>query len=180
MTFSLYEASAPVFIASLTNMRAWLDKAAAEGDATALLGARLAEDMRPLPAQFQMASDSAKNCIARLAGIRAAVPTGTTLESLAVTLAPAPVAGAPAAGAAPVEGSVCPGPDPFQTQVVGLPEDPPVDHPDQLSLVDQRTLQDRLHGFGDDMDAFNLFQHFGRDRAHHPDFDMQIRHPTSS
>lgn len=71
MTFSLYEASAPVFVASLTNMRAWLDKAAAEGDETSLLEARLAEDMRPLPAQFQMASDSAKNCIARLAGIEA-------------------------------------------------------------------------------------------------------------
>jgi len=71
MTFSLYEASAPVFVASLTNMRAWLDKAAAEGDEAALIEARLAEDMRPLPAQFQMASDSAKNCIARLAGIEA-------------------------------------------------------------------------------------------------------------
>lgn len=71
MTFSLYEASAPVFVASLTNMRAWLDKAAAEGDGAALIEARLAEDMRPLPAQFQMASDSAKNCIARLAGIEA-------------------------------------------------------------------------------------------------------------
>ncbi len=71
MTFSLYEASAPVFVASLTNMRAWLDKAAAEGDEAALLEAKLAEDMRPLPAQFQMASDSAKNCIARLAGIEA-------------------------------------------------------------------------------------------------------------
>lgn len=71
MTFGLYEASAPVFVASLTNMRAWLDKAAAEGDEAALIAARLTEDMRPLSAQFQMASDSAKNCIARLAGIEA-------------------------------------------------------------------------------------------------------------
>ena len=71
MTFTLDEASAPVFIASLTNMRAWLDKAAAEGDEAALLAAQLAPDMRPLPAQFQMASDSAKNAIARLAGIEA-------------------------------------------------------------------------------------------------------------
>jgi hypothetical protein len=71
MTFSLYDASAPVFVAGLSNMRAWLDKAAAEGDEAALLEARLAPDMRPLPAQYQMASDSAKNCIARLAGIEA-------------------------------------------------------------------------------------------------------------
>lgn len=71
MPFSLYDASAPAFISMLTNMRAWLDKAAAEGDETALIRARLADDMRPLPAQYQMASDSAKNAIARLAGIEA-------------------------------------------------------------------------------------------------------------
>jgi len=71
MAFSLYDASAPVFVNALTNMRAWLDKAAAEKDEAALLEARLAPDMRPLPAQFQMASDSAKNAIGRLAGIEA-------------------------------------------------------------------------------------------------------------
>ena len=71
MAFTLYEASAPVFVNALTNMRAWLDKAAAEKDEAALLEARLAPDMRPLPAQFQMASDSAKNAIGRLAGIEA-------------------------------------------------------------------------------------------------------------
>jgi hypothetical protein len=71
MTSPLYDASAPAFIAMLTNMRAWLDKAASEGDEAALIEARLADDMRPLPAQYQMASDSAKNAIARLAGIEA-------------------------------------------------------------------------------------------------------------
>ena len=71
MTFSIYDASAPVFIATLTNMRTWLDKAAAEGSEAALIEARLAPDMRPLPAQYQMASDSAKNAIARLLGIEA-------------------------------------------------------------------------------------------------------------
>ena len=72
MSFSIYEASAPVFIAGMSNMKAWLDKALAEGkDEAALMEARLAPDMRPLPAQFQMASDSAKNAIARLAGIEA-------------------------------------------------------------------------------------------------------------
>ena len=71
MPFTLYDASAPAFISMLTNMRAWLDKAAGEGDEAALIQARLADDMRPLPAQYQMASDSAKNAIARLAGIEA-------------------------------------------------------------------------------------------------------------
>lgn len=69
MTDSLYDASAPVFVAALANMRAWLDKAASEGSPETLMQARLAEDMRPLPAQFQMASDTAKNAMARLIGI---------------------------------------------------------------------------------------------------------------
>ncbi|MCW1428676.1 DUF1993 family protein [Novosphingobium sp. JCM 18896] len=71
MSFQLYDASAPVFVASLRNMSAWLDKAAAEKDERLLIDARLAPDMRPLSAQFQMASDSAKNAMARLAGIEA-------------------------------------------------------------------------------------------------------------
>ncbi|MGZ8360746.1 MAG: DUF1993 family protein, partial [Allosphingosinicella sp.] len=71
MTISMYDASAPVFVRTLTNMRAWLDKAAAEKPEAQLLEARLAPDMRPLPAQFQMASDSAKNAIGRLSGIDA-------------------------------------------------------------------------------------------------------------
>ncbi len=69
MSFSIHAASAPVFIASLRDMRAWLDKAAAAKPEAELMDARLAPDMRPLPAQFQMASDSAKNGMARLAGI---------------------------------------------------------------------------------------------------------------
>jgi hypothetical protein len=68
MTFSLHDASVPLFINSLRNMSAWLDKAAAEKSDAELLEARLAPDMRPLPAQYQMASDSAKNAAARLAG----------------------------------------------------------------------------------------------------------------
>lgn len=71
MSFTLYEASAPVFIQTLKNMSAWLDKALAEQPEDALLAARLAPDMRALPAQFQMASDSAKNAVARLCGIDA-------------------------------------------------------------------------------------------------------------
>lgn len=69
MPFSIYEASVPLFVDALTNMKAWLDKAAAEKSEEDLLPARLAPDMRPLPAQFQMASDTAKNAVARLCGM---------------------------------------------------------------------------------------------------------------
>jgi hypothetical protein len=71
MSFGMYEASVPVFVNSLTNMRAWLDKAAAEKGEAALMEARLAPDMKPFPAQYQMASDSAKNALARLSGTEA-------------------------------------------------------------------------------------------------------------
>jgi hypothetical protein len=71
MSFSIWEASAPVFVNSLTNMRDWLAKAAAEKSEETLLEARLAPDMRPFPAQYQMASDSAKNALARLTGTQA-------------------------------------------------------------------------------------------------------------
>ncbi|GAB3781057.1 PilN domain-containing protein [Nocardioides ungokensis] len=55
-----------------------------------------------------------------LAGLRAATPSGTSMQSISVTLAPdaagttAPAAGAPATAGA----SVCPGPDPFQTETI--------------------------------------------------------------
>jgi hypothetical protein len=68
MSFGIYDASVPVFVNSLTDMRAWLEKAADEKGEAALMDARLAPDMRPLPAQYQMASDSAKNALARLTG----------------------------------------------------------------------------------------------------------------
>lgn len=67
----MWEASVPLFVNSLTNMRDWLDKAAQEKEEAALMEARLAPDMRPLPAQYQMASDSAKNALARLTGTEA-------------------------------------------------------------------------------------------------------------
>jgi len=68
MSFGIYDASVPVFVNSLTNMRGWLNKAAEENNESALMEARLAPDMRPFPAQYQMASDSAKNALARLTG----------------------------------------------------------------------------------------------------------------
>jgi hypothetical protein len=69
MAFSVYDASVPLFVNALNDMRGWLDKAVATRPEAELIGARLVPDMSPLPAQFQMASDSAKGAIARLAGI---------------------------------------------------------------------------------------------------------------
>ena len=84
MSFTVHDASAPVFVSMLRNMRAWLDKAAGEGDPAVLVEARLVEDMKSLTAQYQFASDSAKNAIARLAGIEApSMPdTETTFAEL--------------------------------------------------------------------------------------------------
>jgi hypothetical protein len=71
MTFSIYDASVPVFVNGLTAMSAWLDKATTEKSEAELMEARLAPDMRPLPAQYQMASDTAKNAVGRLSGTEA-------------------------------------------------------------------------------------------------------------
>ena len=70
MSISVYGLTVPVFTAALANMRTWLDKPGAEHEAE-LMQARLAPDMRPLPAQYQMASDTAKNALARLTGTQA-------------------------------------------------------------------------------------------------------------
>lgn len=82
MSFTIYDSSAPVFVKTLKNMRNWLDKAAAsEAD---LIGARLAEDMHPLPRQYQFVSDSSKLAVARLTGTEAPVmeDTETTFAEL--------------------------------------------------------------------------------------------------
>ena len=71
MSFSIYDASVPLFVNGLTAMSAWLDKATAEKSEAELIEARLAPDMKPLPAQYQMASDTAKNAIGRLSGTEA-------------------------------------------------------------------------------------------------------------
>jgi hypothetical protein len=87
MTFSIYDASAPIFARAMTNMVAWMDKAIASGaDEKALAEARLYEDMRPFTFQIQAASDSAKNGVARLIGMAApSMPdTETTFAELKV------------------------------------------------------------------------------------------------
>lgn len=70
---SLYEVSVPVFVRTLTNLSAILDKAAAHAEArkidpSVLLAARLYPDMFPLTRQIQIACDFAKGSVARLAG----------------------------------------------------------------------------------------------------------------
>ena len=74
MTITMHSASAPVFARMLGNMLAWLDKAeqhaaARKFDTANYLGLRLAPDMLPLLRQVQIASDGAKGCMARLAGL---------------------------------------------------------------------------------------------------------------
>ncbi len=85
----MHAATAPVFARMLTNMLAWLDKAQAHAvarrfDPGNYLGLRLAPDMLPLTRQIQIATDGAKGCMARLAGLE--VPkwddTESTLDDL--------------------------------------------------------------------------------------------------
>ena len=74
MSISMYSASVPVFVRMLGNLQNWLDKAQAHAEARKFdpvnfVGLRLAPDMLPLNRQVQIASDSAKACLARLAGV---------------------------------------------------------------------------------------------------------------
>lgn len=74
MTLSMYQASVPVFVRGLTNLRAILHKAQEHAvtkkiEPSVLLASRLYPDMYPLTGQIQVASDAAKMCAARLAGV---------------------------------------------------------------------------------------------------------------
>lgn len=73
MPITMYSASVPVFVRMLGNAEVWLDKAQALADAkkfdsTVFCAARLAPDMLPFSKQIQIACDTAKFCVARLAG----------------------------------------------------------------------------------------------------------------
>ena len=73
MSLSIHAASVPVFVRMSKNMLSWLDKAEAHAkakkfDVNNFVGLRLAPDMLPFARQIQIASDAAKNCVARLAG----------------------------------------------------------------------------------------------------------------
>lgn len=74
MTLSMYQASVPRFVNILGNLSRILDKAQAYVDArklddAVLTGFRLYPDMLPLVKQVQIACDTAKGVVARLAGV---------------------------------------------------------------------------------------------------------------
>ena len=74
MKISMYQASAPRFAHALRNLSAILDKAQAHTEAKKLDPAvpgslRLIADMFPLARQVQIACDTAKGAVARLAGV---------------------------------------------------------------------------------------------------------------
>jgi hypothetical protein len=78
MTISMYQASVPVFLRTLTNLNAILSKAAAHAQAkkiddAVLLNARLFPDMLPFSKQVHIATDFARGTTARLAGLEVPV-----------------------------------------------------------------------------------------------------------
>src|SRR3990172_3439831 len=74
MNISMYQSSVPVFVRMLNNLAEILKKAAAHAetkkiDPAVLLQTRLYPDMFALARQVQIATDTAKGCAARLAGV---------------------------------------------------------------------------------------------------------------
>lgn len=74
MSISMYQASVPRFVNILGNLANILDKAQAHVDAkkladATLTGYRLFPDMLPMATQVQIACDTAKGVVARLAGL---------------------------------------------------------------------------------------------------------------
>jgi hypothetical protein len=74
MSMSLYQAAVPVFVKTLSNLRAVLEKAKAHAldhkiEEAVFVNARLYPDMLPLARQVQIASDIARGAAARLSGV---------------------------------------------------------------------------------------------------------------
>ena len=75
MTISMYQVSVPRFVNILGNLSNILDKAQAHVDArkldpTTLTTYRLFPDMLPMTSQVQIACDTAKGAVARMAGVQ--------------------------------------------------------------------------------------------------------------
>jgi hypothetical protein len=94
MSFSMSQASLPVFEIGLNALSALLDKAEAYAaakkiDTSVLLNSRLAPDMFTLARQVQMATDQARNGSARLAGVEAPryEDSETTMDQLKARVA---------------------------------------------------------------------------------------------
>ncbi|WP_310632522.1 DUF1993 domain-containing protein [Paraburkholderia sp.] len=76
MSITLYQASVPVLTRGLANLQNIIGKAQAHAaekqiDPTVFTAARLFPDMLPLLRQIHIATDTAKGCAARLAGVEA-------------------------------------------------------------------------------------------------------------
>jgi hypothetical protein len=74
MSLLLHQVTVPVFVRTLTNLKAVLEKAKAHAlthkvEEAVFLNARLYPDMLPLSRQVQIATDIARGCAARLAGL---------------------------------------------------------------------------------------------------------------
>lgn len=89
MSLTLSQATIPFWTRSLKAMLAIIDKAEAYAEAkkidpSVLINARLAPDMRPLSFQVQVACDTVKLAVARLAGLKAPShpDTETTFDEL--------------------------------------------------------------------------------------------------
>jgi uncharacterized protein len=94
MSFSMSQASLPVFEIGLKALAAVLDKAEADAsakkiDSSVLLNSRLYPDMFALTRQVQISSDQAKNGSARLAGVEAPryEDNETTIDQLKARIA---------------------------------------------------------------------------------------------
>ncbi len=76
MSITMHSASVPIFVRQLGNLLTWLDKAEAHAaakkfDPAVYLSLRLAPDMLGFTKQIQIACDTVKFCVARLAGAEA-------------------------------------------------------------------------------------------------------------
>jgi hypothetical protein len=84
MSLSLHEASIGLMVPMLKNLSNLLEKGAQHvaekgGDPQTLIESRLAPDMLPFKAQIFIATDTAKGCAARLAGVE--VPSFPDIET---------------------------------------------------------------------------------------------------
>lgn len=111
MTISMYQASVPRFVNTLGNLSGILDKAQAYVDARKLDDAtltayRLYPDMLPMAKQVQIACDTAKGAVARLAGLEIPVyeDNEKTLAELKARIAKT-IAFIQTASAAQIDGS---------------------------------------------------------------------------
>ena len=111
MQISMYQASVPVFVRMLDNLSRILELAVQYADEkkvdpSVLINARLAPDMYPLSRQVQIATDMAKGCAARLAGLEVPVyeDNEATFPELLARIAKT-VAFVQSVGAAKIDGS---------------------------------------------------------------------------